>query len=169
MTFLEVIILKEGETYTAQSPCLSDVSVSSKTYEGALAKIRKQIDKKIRDLNNRHDARLFITRRPIAENMSCVYKYHKDGRRGQCKQSPIKEGLCPQHWKMLYGHPFGSVVNLRACPLCNESDRKVLQRWDSLCAFKIKYPNWEEIYLNLKMKFQDQWKKEAEEIKREKR
>lgn len=165
-----VFIEKKGRSYIARSMALPGVTITAKTYEEAQINILDAIDNRIDELTEIHrQSELVISRLPIDEIIRCVYQFpethpRKDSR---CSQGASKEGLCWSHWKKIYSHTAGNTTSLKACPLCGESDRKLLESWDSPCSFKAENPDWREVLEEKKVTMRKTWAKENEKIKME--
>lgn len=169
MQILVVIIERDGENYTGRSPNLLGVSVTAKTYDEAQTAILDALEKRINELQGMHSNRRTVSRLPIEESIGCVYDFPEKWRKDDgCGFSAQKDGLCQIHWRKLYSHAFGSEINLRACPLCGESDQEVLKRWNSPCPVKAENPNWADLLEEKKRTMKAQWKKERLEIRLEK-
>ena len=104
------------------------------------------VEKRIKELSEKHANNITVSRRPIEESISCVYEFKDHWRKGdECLQTARKDGLCWQHWKKLYSHAGGTKTNLDGCSLCGETEQDILRRWESVCPFKAENPNWEEL------------------------
>ena len=166
MQVLIVIIEKVGGKYVGRSPNLIGVSITAKTRDEAETAILDAMEKRINELQGLHQNYKPIARGAVEESIGCVYKLDEDS--WDCKNQAQKDGLCWQHWKKLYSHAFGTNINLKACPLCGETDRELLKRWDSPCPFKAQHPNWEQIFEEKKIKMRGELEKEKEQVKLEK-
>jgi predicted RNase H-like HicB family nuclease len=168
MQILIVIIEKDGDNYIGRSPNLLGVSITTKTRDEAETAILDAMEKRINELYGTHSGRKTISRLPIDESIGCVYNFTDEWRKGdECGFSAQKDGLCWVHWKKLYSHAFGSEINLKACPLCGESDKEILKNWQSPCPVKIENPDWIDLLEEKKRTMKAEWKKERLEVRLE--
>jgi predicted RNase H-like HicB family nuclease len=140
MQLLLIIIEKSDNGYSAYSPSLTGLMVTAATREEIEQETVAAVEKRLADLQKRHhraQERLKISLRSVEETVLCSF-----GERG-CGTSAKKEGLCPQHWRMLYGHALlnGSPPK-QVCLLCSETNQWVLENWHYPCRIKAENPDW---------------------------
>lgn len=168
MQTLIVVIEKEGNCYTAYSPNLLGVKITANSREAAEKEILSAVEKRVNELSESYSLNTTVaTSMPVEETVPCVAKAATTWR-GKCLQPAKKDGLCWQHWKKAFGHAFGTKINLRACPLCGESDSVLLNTWDSPCSFKAENRNWSTVYEKMKIEKREVWKQESKELELEK-
>jgi hypothetical protein len=166
LQYIPIFILKDGDTYTGISLALPGVSVTTKTFEEAQIAVMNVIDSKIIEMTERHRQNNNykpISRRPLEETISCVYKSSQREEDDECCNSAKKDGLCLVHWKKLYGHPYGAT--LKTCPLCKENDQNILADNASPCSFKLENPGWETILEEIKFKRGQELAKERRKVR----
>lgn len=149
MQVLVVIVEKDGANYIARCPNLLGVSITAKTYEEAQDAILDAIDD---ELNNMRRAigknKITVGRGKLEEVVYCLYDYRNSTvarSHHKCVAAAKKDSLCWSHWRRVYGHYVTTNMNLDGCPLCGETDQKILRDWSSPCPFKVENENWAEV------------------------
>jgi len=121
-----VVIEKTESGYTAYTPNISGVSVTAESREEVERLIIEQMTSYLEDLEAQHcdsQRRLKITTAPLAEKVSCRFTWGgKSPWRDSCRARAQNEGLCCQHWRLLYGHEIKSREHFKNVKLCGEED-----------------------------------------------
>jgi predicted RNase H-like HicB family nuclease len=144
MQLLLVIIEKMDDGYSAYSPNLTGLIVKAASREAVEQEIVAAVEKRLADLQNRHRAaseRLKLSPQPIEDIVKCTFG--EDG----CGVPGKKDGLCPQHWRMLYGHALHRDNSKTVCLLCGEKNQWVLENWHYPCLEKSENPDWSAVLL----------------------
>jgi len=140
-----IVIEKTTDFYTAYTPNISGLSATAESREEVERVIIQKMAKYIDDLGAQHtdsQRRLQLTTAPIEEKISCRYKYSDSSWRSTCQAASQKEGLCFQHWKLLYGHEVNSKQRFRKCQLCGEEEPLKLADWNDRCSYKAEHDDW---------------------------
>lgn len=99
-------------------------------------------------LSSRHSSalrRIEVSTKPIEETISCVFTTSRGTEwESTCRANGQKDGLCWQHWKLLYGHEVNSRATHRNCQLCGEARSGILSNWSDACTTKTTDPNWRQ-------------------------
>jgi predicted RNase H-like HicB family nuclease len=152
MQLLLAIIEKTEDGYSAYSPNLTDLKVRAATREAVEQEIIAAIESRLAELQNRHQGaseRLKVSIQPIEEIVCCTF-----GENG-CKTPAKKDGLCPQHWRMLYGHANHRHNLKYVCLLCHETDQWLLDNWHYPCPVKAENPGWPTVLFEKKQKLRE--------------
>ena len=140
-----VVIEKTDSTYNAYTPNIAGISAAADSREEVERLIIEKMTQYIDDLGAQHSdsqRRLQLTTAPLAEKIGCRYRYPAGGWRTLCRARSQKEGLCCQHWKLLYGHEVNSRERFKKCKLCGEEDPSKLADWNERCAYKAANEDW---------------------------
>jgi predicted RNase H-like HicB family nuclease len=141
-----VVIERAEKFYSAYTPNIAGLSAKAVTREEVERLIIEQMKQYVDNLSSQHtdsQRRLELTTAPIAEKINCRYKY-SDGWRTTCEVRAQKEGLCFQHWKLLFGHVVSSRQRFKKCVLCGEEDPLKLESWAEHCSYKTDHDEWAE-------------------------
>lgn len=116
MIFAGLVVL-DPAAYSAYTPNIAGVSVTAASREEVERLIIEKMTQYVDDLASQHtesQRRLEVTTAPIAEGIHCLHKY-SDQWRTTCQTRAQKDGLCFQHWKLLYGHAVASRQRFKQC------------------------------------------------------
>lgn len=141
-----VVIEKFDDSYIAYTPNIAGLKVAATDREEVERVILDEMIKYVDGLSEPNaDNRVKVTTAPLAEKIRCRYRYNDQYRRGELCRAPSQhEGLCIQHWKILFGHEVNRKDRFQKCQLCNEEDPlKLVDKW-ARCIFKVEHEDWWE-------------------------
>lgn len=171
LSFLVLVIEKAGDEYAGYSPNVTGVSAVGISREEVERSLLDQINAHVDKLKARHegtDQRFQIASGPIEETITCIYSLPPGHWKSACEKSAQKEGLCWQHWKMLYGHEIDTHAKFRNCELCGESRPYILGNWAAPCDFKTTNNDWRSVLAKKRSVDRTERKERRETEEREK-
>jgi predicted RNase H-like HicB family nuclease len=139
--FFVIVIEKLENGYYGYSPNLLGSNTKGSTREEVESAIFELAEKYVEELRLRYEeasqVHVALTTGLLGEKITCLAK----GNVGtdteyRCSKRARKDGLCGQHWRMVYSHKINPRLAKRICLLCGEKNQYKLDKWDDLCPAK---------------------------------